>query len=214
MENEVILKRAIFGGFDRRQVMEYIAYLHSKSNTVKSELAELAELKLTVAELEAELFEKDNTIDRLHREVKEAEGHTRLNRASSALMKESVAYADCYIESAKVIARDISDKTNTCVDEAKDRIEDIMDSIGDISDSILDLYSSVDNLLTEYDNFGDIYPEAKFDIAVPPISKFEEEAEKTESETAKPAEESVPAEESMTQFLRRMEEKYRNMLNS
>lgn len=58
MENEVILKRAIFGGFDRRQVMEYIAYLHSKSNEVKEELEEIEDLKITIAELETEIHEK------------------------------------------------------------------------------------------------------------------------------------------------------------
>ena len=213
LENEVILKRAIFGGFDRKQVMEDIAYLHGKSNTVKDELAELSDLKSMVAELEAEISEKDNMIDRLHSAVSEAENSTRLNRASATLIKESVAYADCYIASAKVLARDISDKTQFYVDDATEKIDAIMDSIGDISDTILELYTSVDGLKNEYETFTNIYPQAEFDVS-PIVSDF---AKATAAETAAPVTEDsssdpFPSEEDMTEFLRRMEAKYKGML--
>ena len=215
MENEVILKRAIFGGFDRKQVMEYIAYLHGKSNTVKDELAELSDLKSMVAELEAEITEKDNMIDRLHSAVSEAENSTRLNRASATLIKESVAYADCYVASAKVLARDISEKTQVYVDDAKIKIDDIMDSIGDISDSILELYTSVDGLKSEYENFTNIYPQGEFEI---PSEIFESVASATAEKIVEaPVSDdtdtgSFPSEEDMTEFLRRMEAKYKGML--
>lgn len=224
MENEVILKRAIFGGFDRKQVMEYIAYLHSKSNSVKEELLELEELKSTVAELEAEISEKDNMIDRLNSAVAEAESTTRLSRASATLMKESVAYADCYIESAKVLARDISDKTYGFVETAQDKINGIMDSLGGISDSILGLYASMDTLKSEYGNFGEVYPEAELNVVYPEndLLKISEESDtEVEDVVADAVEETVadandpfPSEEDMSAFLKRMEEKYRNMLQS
>lgn len=228
MENEVILKRAIFGGFDRKQVMEYIAYLHSKSNSVKEELDELEKLKSTVAELESEIYEKDNMIDRLNSVIAESESTTRLSRASATLMKESVAYADCYIESAKVLARDISDKTYGFVENAKDKIDGIMDSLGGLSDSILGLYASMDTLKSEYGHFGEIYPEAELNVIYPEnnLSEIADEltAEVKEGE-AEPIEEIAaveaidncdpfPSEEDMSDFLRRMEEKYRNMLKS
>ena len=230
MENEVILKRAVFGGFDRKQVMEYIAYLHSKSNAVKEDLEELEGLKSTVAELEAEINEKDNMIERLNSAIAEAESTTRLSRASATLMKESVAYADCYIESAKELARDISDKTYGFVEEARDKIDGIMDSLGGISDSILGLYSSMDTLKGEYGRFGEVYPEAELGVIYPERNSFaqDSDAEAEQEETpAKEAETKVaaepviatesdpfPSEEDMSDFLRRMEDKYRNMLNS
>lgn len=213
MENEVILRRAVFGGFDRKQVMEYIAYLHGKSNAVKDELAELSDLKSMVAELEAEISEKDNMIEQLHSAASEAENSMRLNHASATLIRESVAYADCYVASAKILARDISDKTQVRVDEARVKIDDIMDSIGEISDSILDLYSSVDSLKVELDGFGDVYPEAKLDIA----SITAEAAEVPAVQAVDNIEDSdnpFPSEEDMTEFLRRMEAKYKGMLNS
>ena len=225
MENEVILKKAIIGGFDRKQVMEYIAYLHSKTNAVKEELDELEQLKSTVAELEAEINEKDNMIERLNSAINDAESTTRLSRASSVLMKESVAYADCYIESAKVLARDISDKTHNFVDDARNKIDGIMDSLGGISDSILGLYSSMDTLKSEYGRFGDVYPEAELNFNYPEFDtapqstvpkRVEREAEPEEVKASEPviSDDPFPSEEDMSEFLRRMEDKYRNMLNS
>lgn len=225
MENEVILKKAIIGGFDRKQVMEYIAYLHSKSNAVKEELDELEGLKSTVAELEAEITEKDNMIERLNSAIADAESTTRLSRASSVLMKESVAYADCYIESAKVLARDISDKTHGFVDDAKSKIDGIMDSLGGISDSILGLYSTMDTLKSEYGRFGEVYPEAELNFIYPQLDtesptaalkEIKSEAEPEELKASEPVlnDDPFPSEEDMSEFLRRMEDKYRNMLNS
>lgn len=223
MENEVILRRAVFGGFDRKQVMEYISYLHTKSNAVKEDLEELESLRVTVAELEAEIVEKDNMIDKLNIEVQEAENGTRLGRASATLMKESIAYADCYIESAKVLAYDISDRTSERVEDAKGKIEGIMDYLGDISDSILGLYSSMDSLKEEYDCFGDIYPEAELDVVYPdfniPLSDtFSEENPSEEAELvaeeALDEEDPFPSDADMTDFLRSMEAKYRELLNS
>lgn len=221
LENEVILKRAVFGGFDRRQVMEYIAYLHNKQNAVKAELEELEHLKSTVAELEAEIAEKDNMIGRLNTEVEEAGNGTRLGRASATLMKESIAYADCYIDSAKALAYDISEKTNERVDEAKNKIDGIMNYLGDISDSLLGLYSSMDTLKSEYECFGDVYPEAEMNVTYPdfkvPVSDtFSETVQIEEPETFEDEalEDSFPSDDDMTAFLRTMEAKYREILNS
>lgn len=209
--------------------MEYIAYLHSKSNSAKEELEELEKLKSTVAELEAEIYEKDNMIERLNSAISEAESATRLSRASATLMKESVAYADCYIESAKVLARDISDKTHGFVEDAKGQINGIMDSLDDISDSILGLYSSMDTLKNEYGKFGNVYPEAELnaicpesvllDVSEEPVDEAEEVAEAESFEDVAEvenvySEDPFPSEEDMSDFLRRMEEKYRNMIKS
>lgn len=218
MENEeIILKRAFFGGFDRKQVMEYISYLHSKTNAYEEELEEL---KSIVAELETEIREKDDMIAKLNSAVAEAESNTRLNRASAALMKESAAYAESYIEGAKVLARDISEKTASRVENARNKINGILDYLGDISDSIMALYSSMDSLKSEYENFGDVYPEAEIHVIYPDL-----EAEKTESVTEEVQTDEItevlsdesdpfPTEEDMADFLLRMEEKYRAMLNS
>jgi len=202
--------------------MEYIAYLHTKQNAAKAEYEELEHLKSTVAELEAEINEKDNMIGRLNTEVEEAENGTRLGRASAVLMKESIAYADCYIESAKVLARDISSKTNERVDDARNKIDGIMDYLGDISDSILGLYSSMDTLKEEYECFGDVYPEAKINVEYPdfdrPVSEtfaeeFQIEELKAQTEDVE-EDDPFPSDEDMTAFLRSMEAKYREILNS
>lgn len=168
-------------------------------------------------------------IERLNAAVADAEGNTRLSRASATLMKESVAYADCYIESAKVLARDISDKTYGRVEEARDKIDGIMGSLGDISDSILELYSSMDGLKSEYNRFGDVYPAAEIEVLYPEGSPLdtavrsgkkkaddaaadEESASESETDIDIDYSDPFPSEEDMTDFLRRMEQRYREML--
>lgn len=196
--------------------MEYIAYLHTKSNAVKKELDELEELKSTVAELEAEVDKKNNLIESLSFEVSEAESNTRLSRASAALMKESVAYADCYIETAKVLARDISDRTYEHVEDAKGKIDGIMGTLGELSDSILGLYSSMDELKSEYNEFGGVYSETEVTVSAPKLESFMDEpkADKMLELADESQDDSFPSEEDMTDFLRRMETKYKEMLNN
>lgn len=198
MENEVILKRAIFGGFDRRQVMRYIEYLHSQSGSANERIKELEEFKLKVERLEAELKEKDETIERLSAEISEAENDARLGRASAALVKESVAYADSYVESAKVLARDISDKAYSNAEDAKERIDGVMKSLNEISDSVLGLYKLMESLKKEYDGFGEISDASETVEQAKPVKKKEKD--------------SLPSEEDMTDFLSRMKSKYKNML--
>lgn len=203
MENEVILKRAIFGGFDRRQVMRYIEYLHFQSGSANERIKELEEIKLKVERLEAELKEKDDTIERLSAEISEVENDARLGRASAALVRESVAYADSYVESAKMLARDISDKAYSSAEDAKGKVDGVMKSLNEISDSVLGLYKLMENLKKEYDSLGEICAETE-NVEVSEQTKPAAKNKKTDS---------LPSEEDMTDFLSRMKSKYKNMLS-
>lgn len=207
MENEVILKRVLFGGFDRRQVMEYIADLHSKSSADSLELKETEKLRARITELEAEIIEKDNMIDRLKAEISEAENNANVGKTSAALVKESVAYADSYVESAKALARDISSKAYSNVEDAKGRVEGVMTSLNEISDTVLSLYKLMEALKNEYEGFND--------IVEPEIEQSDDVVPEAEPEKEEPVQgDELPSEEDMMDFLTRMKDKYRGMLKN
>ncbi len=155
MEKEILLKRAVVGGFDRKQVVDCIAQLQEKANEAKLELEELKSLQDTVASLERIVADKDAEIGRLSADIADAEESRRVSKASAQLMRESVEYADRYVESAKVVASDISQKTNLRVADAKEQINSILLDITRISNDILALYTSLTELKAEYDLFGD-----------------------------------------------------------
>lgn len=220
MQNEVILKRALFGGFDRKQVMEYIAYLHSKSNAVKEELTELSDLKSMVSELEAEISEKDNMITRLHSAVSDAENNTRLSSASNEIMEQAVEFSKSYIKGANALVQDVGDKTKACVKDAQKKIDVIISCIGEISDTVVELYASMDDLKSEYQTFGEIYPNVNLDNIGSESEIVSEtvEASPVETYASEPEEigedDTIPTEEAMMEFLRRMEAKYKGLITS
>ncbi len=155
MEKEILLKRAVVGGFDRKQVMDCISQLQTRANEAKSGLEELKSLQSTVLELEAIVAQKDNEIGKLSADIAEAEESRRVSKASAQLMRESVEYADQYVESARVVANDISEKTKLRVEDAKEQIDSILLDITRISSDILALYTSLTELKAEYDTFSD-----------------------------------------------------------
>ncbi len=157
MENEIVLKKAIIGGFNRNEVINCIAQLQNEAYNAQSEREELERLSRTVSELEALVADKDAEIDRLSAE---AQSNSRVSAASARLMRESVDYADHYVESARILAEDITSLTNARVDNAKQTINSLLLDITRISEDVLALYTSLSELKAEYDSFGDQTPVA------------------------------------------------------
>lgn len=182
MEKEVILKKAIVGGFDRVQVMNCIASLQEEAKNSKNDAEELKTLQATLCELEKVLEEKDAEIENLSANIAEAESRLRVSKTSAQLMKESVNYADRYVESAKILAQDITEKTSLKVREAKDKIDSILSEVTGLSDDILKLYGNLAELKSEYEAFDEVYsisPEIKEDS---PVEETEEAPSSKESD--------------------------------
>lgn len=155
MEKEIVLKKSIIGGFNRNEVINCIAMLQDEVVKSKNEHAEIKSLQSTIDELKMLVAEKDAEIERLSAEIKEAESALRISKASAQLMRESVEYADCYVESAQAMVDDITEKTSASVDDAKERVNSILLDITGISDDVLALYTSLADLKSEYDAFLD-----------------------------------------------------------
>lgn len=211
MEKEIILKKAIIGGFDRNEVINCIAQLQAQALDAQNEREELERLNRTVAELEAIVAEKDAEIDRLSAE---AQNNSRVSVASARLMRESVDYADHYVESARILAEDISSLTNARIENAKHTVNELLSDITRISDDVLALYTSLTELKAEYDSFGEDTP-ASSDIY---LAEDEETVAEDECQAdpldAEQDENSAPhrdVQEAM-EMIRKAKEKYQNML--
>lgn len=201
MEKEVILKKAIVGGFDRVQVMNCIASLQEEARNSKNDAEELKTLQATLCELEKVLSEKDAEIENLSANIAEAESRLRVSKTSAQLMKESVNYADRYVESAKILAQDITEKTSLKVREAKDKIDSILSEVTCLSDDILKLYGNLAELKSEYDAFDEAYPA---------ISEVKEDSSDEETEEAPSSKES--GETDAIRLLRQAKEKYEKLI--
>ena len=211
MEKEIVLKKAIIGGFDRNEVINCIAQLQAQALDNRGEREEIERLNRTVAELEAIVAEKDAEIDRLSAE---AQNSSRVSAASARLMRESVDYADHYVESARILAEDISNLTNAKINSAKQTVNDLLLDITRISEDVLALYTSLTELRAEYDSFGEDTP-ASSDIYLAEdeetVAEDEPQAVPLDAEQDGNSAPHRDVEEAM-EMIRRAKEKYQKML--
>ncbi len=216
MEKEILLKRALVGGFDRKQVVDCIAQLQEKAHEAKLEFEELKTLEETVASLNAIVAGKDAEISKLSADIANAEENLRVSKASAQLMRDSVEYADRYVESAKLVATDISKKTNLRVADAKEQINSILLDITRISNDVLALYEGLTQLKAEYDLFGDANhlasPENYLAEGEETVVTDENKA-KADSLGAEQIKKSAPHQgaDNAKEMLRKAKEKYRNI---
>lgn len=212
MKKEIVLKKAIFGGFDRNEVINCIATLQEEALNNKSDPEELKALQATVDELQAQIAEKDAEIERLSAEIQAAESSMRVSKTSAQLMRESVEYADCYVESARAIADEITEKTGASVDEAKEKVNSLLLDITGISDDVLALYTSLAELKSEYDSFMD--PSENYlaeDEKTTIVEGGESQAGPLDEEQSEPA---VPHQgvEEARELIRSVQEKYKQYM--
>lgn len=199
MAEEIILKKAVIGGFDRVQVMNCIASLQEEIAGAKNEAEELKTLQATLSELEKVLGEKNAEIENLSASIAEAESKYRVSKTSAQLMKDSVDYADRYVESAKILAQDITEKTSLKIRDAKEKIDSILSEVTGLSDDILKLYGNLEDLRCEYDAFGKAYPASEED------TEIVEKATKASPDTMDNKNDSIV-------LLRKAKEKYKKMI--
>ncbi|MBP3939530.1 MAG: hypothetical protein IK955_08975 [Clostridia bacterium] len=214
MEKEIILKKAVFGGFDCIQVMNCIADLQKRALEAKKDAEKLEVLQATLSELETVMKNQDDEIADLSASIAEAESKFRVSRASAQLVKDSVDYADRYVENAKIIAQDITEKTSLRVREAKEKIDSILSDIAGLSDDISILYADLGSLKSECDFFEDSYPSSSSENYLAEDETSAEDEAQVCSPSAVQTEDSAPLkdEEETLKLLRSLKEKYENMV--
>lgn len=164
MDGEVFFRRAAFGGFNRDDVLRYVNSVVSDSNELKtaqesakksadeaaalkteleSKNSEIISLKEKIESLEAELA-KSADLNRKAQEIesKNAEAETTADK----LMRESIAYAERYVESASVMARNIRIDTVQKIKDADQKVSAMLKKI----DGLADDAQSFENLLSSF----------------------------------------------------------------
>ena len=138
-----------------------------------------------------------------------------MNAAASArLMRESVDYADHYVESARILAEDISSLTNARISSAKQTVNDLLLDITRISEDVLALYTSLTELKAEYDSFGEDTPASSENYLAEDEEAVIEDEPQTVPSDAEQNENSAPhrdVEEAM-EMIRKAKEKYQKMI--
>lgn len=184
MNGEVTFRRAVVGGFNRNDVMEYISNLSSVNNEQKKLRTALRESEATVEKLKAELDVKEKNLaeaaqgtdgeqQKLSTALKESEATVEKLKAeleaknddlakaaqeiaalkvaaaeaeqlklklqqyesktagyddtADKLMRESMAYADRYVESANLMASNIRKETLVKVKDADSRVKEMLE---------------------------------------------------------------------------------------
>ena len=164
MDGEVFFRRAAFGGFNRDDVLRYVNSVASDSNELKtaqesakksadeaaalkteleSKNSEIISLKEKIESLEAELA-KSADLNRKAQEIesKNAEAETTADK----LMRESIAYAERYVESASVMARNIRIDTVQKIKDADQKVSAMLKKI----DGLADDAQSFEKLLSSF----------------------------------------------------------------
>ena len=68
MAEETVFKKSLFGGFDRKQVIEYISYLASRCSDSATQ-EEFVLLRKQIEDLEKLIEEKDTVIEDLKKQT-------------------------------------------------------------------------------------------------------------------------------------------------
>lgn len=133
MSKEFIIKKNIFGGFDRRQVIDYLAHLQSKcSDSTTQDEIESAKEKIKV--LLEKIEEKDRKIKSLSDEL---DGLTALQiSAEQTDTFDSLSEADKILDNAKAEAQKYIHETKQTVINNNKQFRKIMSKISSLNEEI------------------------------------------------------------------------------
>lgn len=187
---EVTFRRAVVGGFNREDVMEYISTMATANNEQQKLRIALRESEAKIEKLEADLEAKDNDLaqaaqstngeqEKLNEALKESEAtiaelraqlaeknsklaqaeaeietlrnqlgesdemkqkleqyesrSSDLDNTADKLMRESMAYAERYVESANLMAGNIRKETLTKVKDADAKVDEMLAKAAEFS---------------------------------------------------------------------------------
>ncbi len=150
MSKEFILKKNIFGGFDRRQVIEYIAHLQSQcvDNVTKDEIEST---KKKIKDFLDAIEEKNRMIENLHKELNSLnsldESDFNTDEVFNALNE-----ADGIVESAKKEAKKYIVAAHQTVTNNAEKFSSMRAKLVALNDEITFIGQSADKISSKLDN--------------------------------------------------------------
>lgn len=190
MKQEYIIKKNIFGGFDRADVINCLASLAAENNSKKQ--SEISAALNRIRELNQQITERNNKIN----------NYTSSDKTDTinAEGREAVRTADEVLSEAKNEVKRIKDNIKIYAEANSPKLDLLQKRTSSVSAEISRLSDRIKNLFDKLDsfNFDDIKvyenPDITEDIITNPVSEIlpEQAAEPEETEKAN---DSLPAEE-------------------
>lgn len=142
MNQEIILKKNLIGGFDRKQVIDCIAQLQSACSE-KVPSADIAEAQNSIDLYTKILKEKINLIDELNAQLNEINNRKKDSLPSSAI--KSIAVANQKVLSAQKQAEEITEALCSDIDNKNKKIDTLFLRLASINDQIKKIKASLSN---------------------------------------------------------------------
>lgn len=138
MDGEITFRRAAVGGFNRSDVLNYINSVAADNADLQKVNEALNAANAEINRLNAELENKNSEIAQLKKQIENMESSSvqsaendsksfEYNQTADKLMRESMAYADRYVESANLVADNIRKDTLERVKDADSRVKSMLE---------------------------------------------------------------------------------------
>lgn len=152
MQKEIIFKKNIFGGFNRRQVIDCLSQLKSDC-AARISPEELRNMQELIDNYQHEINEKDDRITNLKQQLQD------LNYSCTA--SKTLFEAKRTVTEAKNRAQEINSKLKNNVEDRSNRIEDIFEKIEKVNSEIDRIKNSLLSADLKLDNISINNLEAK-----------------------------------------------------
>ncbi len=148
MSMEFILKKNIFGGFDRRQVIDCISELQSQSISSDNR-NQIESTKSRINEIQKKIAAKDIEINRLNSQLKELISLADNSSDDYSDIYASINEADKIIAAAKNEANQYMSETDTYIKKSNKDFETLMNRIHALNNELKVMGKNADHISVE-----------------------------------------------------------------
>ena len=173
MEQDIILKKRMFGGFDPDSVIDYITSLKDENERLKKELDEkktnkenadnfqkiINELNSEILKYKNEKYALKKEIDELKAKPQEPEKPSCAENSKIAV--ESLNLANHYVRSAVKLSSEVGNETLKKAEASKDVLNESLGKIDEFEDTMALLRRKIDDMMQMFDDVSDSFGSLK-----------------------------------------------------
>ena len=157
MDGEVFFRKSAFGGFNREDVMKYISQNSVDQAELKATKQSLEAVEKQLELKNAEVIELKSKISRLEDKIlenqrKEAQSlKAGFDTTADKLMRDSMAYAQQYVDSAELMAKNIREDIVEKVSHADVKVTEMLDSVNALMAKAQEFDASLKDLKSDFE---------------------------------------------------------------
>ena len=169
MNGEVLFRKAAFGGFRREDVMVYIEQLMAEKNKLESAQNKLVSVEQELEQKNAEITKLNSKIAELEKTI--AENHQKETKANALkagfdttadkLMRDSMTYAQQYVDSAELMAKNIREDIISKVAYADSKVSEMLQSVDDLIAKTNEFDAALNDFKLDFDAIQQSFEEDK-----------------------------------------------------